>query len=91
MKVNTNSAGIAVSGEVCLYGMWDDGNGLFFEITQPSFGSQAFLYRSITALKDYKGGSNQLLSCILFKNKDYDGLINAFLLLKQQGADKRAA
>jgi hypothetical protein len=57
MNVSTNPSGIAVSGEVSLYGMWSEGNGLFFQINQPlSMQHGSFLFRHITHMKDYRGG-----------------------------------
>ncbi len=59
MNVSTGAGGIAVSGEVSLYGMWGEGNGLFFEITQSRMYSLGLLYREISHIRDYKGGYNQ--------------------------------
>ncbi len=72
MRVNTNPGGIAVSGEVSLYGMWSEGNGLYFKINQPlSMQNGSFLYRHIGHLKDYRGGPNNYLPCGIFESADY--------------------
>jgi hypothetical protein len=91
MKVATNPAGIAVSGDVSLYGMWGESNGLCLYISQPVINPPAFLYRSISSLKDYRGGANQWVSCSLFEAQDYDGLINTLLSLKTQMEELRYA
>ena len=82
MKVTTNSGGIAVSGDVSLYGMWGDGNGMFLQISQSAPNSQSFLYRHITGMKDYSGGHNQWIPYELFANRDYEKLIVILLKLK---------
>lgn len=90
MKVNTNPAGIAVSGEIALYGVWSDGNGVFFEITQSVFRAD-LLYREIQNLKDCKGGQNQWLRISIFEDMDYRGLCDTFLELKHEGVKQNAA
>ncbi len=94
MEVRTNPGGIAVSGEISLYGMWGKGNGVFFEITQPvTWPPGKFLYRAITHIKDTKGSKNQWLSCTLFKHAEYQWLMDDTLLeLKESsGVSKNAA
>ena len=81
MQVKTNPAGIAVSGDVSLYGMWNGGNGLYFKIEEPVKPFSAFLYRHITSMKDYRGGSNQWLPCAIFEDGDYDRVIDTLLAL----------
>jgi len=75
-KVTTNPGGIAVSGDVTLKGMWDDGNGLYFQLNQPLQPFNSFLYRGIKHMKDYSGGRNQWLDCDMFKAGNYERLIN---------------
>ena len=90
MNVIKNSAGIAVSGDVSLYGMWSGGNGLYLKIEEPVKPFTAFLYRHITGLKDCSGGENQWLSCSIFEDGDYDRLIHALLALhKPSGTEVR--
>lgn len=91
MNVSTSAGGIAVSGEVSLYGMWGEGNGLFFEITQSRMYSLGLLYREISHIKDYKGGYNQWLPLTVFKDMDYNGLCRALLSLKHEEALGNAA
>jgi hypothetical protein len=92
MKVNTNHAGIAVSGDVTLYGMWDDGSGLYFKLEEPIKPFSAFLYRSITHMKDYSGGQNEWLPCSVFEDEDYDKLVSTLSALrKPTGTEVRHA
>ena len=84
MQVKTNPAGIAVSGDVSLYGMWSGGNGLCFKIEEPVKPFSAFLYRHIIGMKDYSGGSNQWLPCSIFGDRDYDRVIDTLSPLRKQ-------
>ncbi len=81
-KVNTNPGGIAVSGEVSLYAMWGDGNGVYVQLSKPSYNSQGFLYREINHIKDYSGGRNMWLSHGLFMNSDYNGVLDLLSSVK---------
>ena len=81
-KVTNNHGGIAISGEITLMGMWDDGNGLYFQLNQPLQPFNAFLYRSIKSMKDYNGGRNQWLDCSLFASADYERLIDIMMELR---------
>ena len=82
-KVTINPSGIAVSGDVILMGMWNDGNGLYLQINQPSQPFAAFLFREIKHMKDLMGGTNQCLPCNLFAGGKYERLISALLELKK--------
>lgn len=75
-KVTTNPGGIAVSGDVTLMGLWDNGKGLYFQLSQPIQPFSSFLYRSIKYMKDYSGGYNQWLPCGIFEIGDYEKLIS---------------
>ena len=56
-EVYYNPGGIAVFGEAILRGMWDEGNGIYVEISQ--FGGQPiYMYRSIRHMRDCSGGPN---------------------------------
>ena len=81
-KVTNNHGGIAVSGEITLMGMWDDDNGLYFQIDQP-MPFNSFLYRSISHMKDYRGGYNQWLDCNLFKAQNYNEVLEMLLSLQK--------
>lgn len=86
-KVKNNHAGIAVSGEITLMGMWDDGNGLYLQIAQPVTNWQAFLYRHISHMKDYTGGPNQWLPCDLFADGEYEKLLDTLLALQEKAKE----
>ena len=75
-NVTNNHGGIAVSGEITLMGMWSEGNGLYLQIFKPVTQWKKFMYRSISHMKDYIGGTNQRLPCWLFEDGDYEGLVN---------------
>jgi hypothetical protein len=81
-KVNKNYAGIAVSGEITLKGLWADGNGVYFVINQPLQPFNSFLYRHISHMKDYSGGPNQWMGCELFENADYEAVLDMLLALR---------
>ena len=90
-RVHSNYAGIAVSGEVCLYGMWSDGNGLMLWLEQSSIGSEVAVYRSIKNMKDSTGGRNHFISLSALRSEDYHLLISRLLRLRQEDAHGRAA
>ena len=82
-KVTNNYGGIAVSGEITLMGMWDEGNGLYLQISQPVTGWQAFLYRHISHMKDYSGRTNHWLSVRLFADGKYEDMLDMLLKMKE--------
>ena len=82
-KVNKNYSGIAVSGEITLMGMWGEGNGLYFQISQPMRPFNSFLYRSMSHMKDYTGGPNQWMGYELFASGDYDAVLDMLLVLRK--------
>lgn len=59
-SIQWNKGGIAVSGEVSLYGMFDDKHGVYVMLSTPSF-CNGILIRSITSMQDHTGGENQWL------------------------------
>lgn len=65
-EADFNPGGIAVSGDLHLRGMWNDGNGAYIWIN-PDFGLR-FLYREITHMKDYTGGPNNWGNLDLLKD-----------------------
>ena len=82
-KVTTNPGGIAVSGEVTLMGMWNDGNGLYLQIFQSVTLSREFLYRHISHMKDYSSGPNQWIPCSLFAGSEYERFVDTLLALRK--------
>ena len=82
-RVSKNYAGIAVSGEITLMGLWDDCIGVYFEISQSLTGRHDFLYRSITHMRDSTGGQNQWMDIGLFKKQDYEKAISLLMALRK--------
>lgn len=87
-KVRRNNGGIAISGEITLYGIWGNDNGVMFELTQALLLNE-FLYRTIDALNDYRGGYNQWIGYEVFERGDYESLLS--ILLKEKGVLKNVA
>lgn len=83
MRVNTNPAGIAVSGDVSLYGIWNASGGVYLQINQPIRPFNSFLFRTIRHIKDYTGGGNQYISAGIFENQEYEHLCSVLLRLKK--------
>lgn len=90
-KIRTNPAGIAVSGDVTLMGMWSDGNGLYLCLAEPVMSDFCVLYRSISSLKDFSGGQNHFLSRCLLDSADYGTFMAPLLRLRQEVAYGKAA
>jgi len=82
-KVYKNYAGIAVSGEITLVGMWSNNNGLYFQIKQALPPLNSFLYRTISHIEDYSGGPNQWMDYELFASGDYDAVLGMLLKLRK--------
>ena len=91
-NVSVNKAGIAVSGEVCLYGMWGEGNGLFIELSQMNIKGACIMYRTISDIGGKKCGNNQFLPITTLMIGDYKSLLRAFLAYRNQSnASTKAA
>ena len=90
-KVTSNPGGIAVSGEITLMGMWEEGNGLYLQLFQSVTNLSAFMYRHIKHMKDYTGGPNRWLPYILFEIGDYEKLIAIVSSLRNQPEAVRRA
>lgn len=88
-KVFNNHGGIAVSGEITLMGLWADGSGVYFQLSQDLGTNQKFLYRSITHMSDYSGGQNQWVNSDLFKNQDYEAILDTLLSLRKQAGTEK--
>lgn len=87
-EVTNNYGGIAVSGEIALMGMWSEGNGLYFQLSQSAIGRQSFLYRQISHIKDYTGGRNQWLPVELFASGKYTELMDILLALRKPSKEE---
>ena len=88
-KVQTNKGGIAVSGEVCLNGMWNT-NGLYIRLEQ-AFGKNVIMYRTITAFDDNHSGFNCYITLDELQRADYAGLMLKLYKLRVSMAANNAA
>lgn len=82
-KITSNAAGIAVSGDCTLMGMWENG-GIYVKIAQPTCGGELVLcYRTIRNLRDYSGGYNHWLRQEDLWDYSYDRLLSAISSLRK--------
>ena len=81
--VKSNAAGIAVSADCSLYGMWDDG-GIYVCIEQPACGGEhVILYRTIRNLKDHRGGYNNHIRLSELADMPYEELLRRLGTLRK--------
>ena len=81
--VKSNAAGIAVSGDCSLYGMWDDG-GIYVCIEQPACGGEhVILYRTIRNIKDNRGGYNNYIRLSELADMPYKELLRRLGALRK--------
>jgi len=91
MKILKNPAGIATSGDVTLYGIWRDGNGISFALEQNEYQNNRQFYREIENLEDCSGeGISHSIPLYSFTCMDYEKLKAEFLAFNE-GADVHAA
>ncbi len=64
-KVDFNKAGVAVSGDLTLMGMFEPENGIYISYNKDGIQDRV-LYRTITHMKDYSGGQNNYFHEIAF-------------------------
>ena len=57
LTVDFNKAGVAVSGDLTLMGMFTPEKGIYISFNKDGY-SNGVLYRTISHMKDYSGGSN---------------------------------
>ena len=91
MNVSKNPAGIAVSGEVSLMGMWTPGNGLDIYLSEPAFGRCCVLYRNINHMKDFTGGQNRYLTTSDMKTFSYDDFLKILSAMDRSKEVRHAA
>ena len=86
-RVHVNKAGIAVSGEVCLQGMWDDHHGLYLWLEQDLRGKRCMTYRSITVHPElgeqYMHGPNHAISLEQMRCGDYLDLLDELAAMRR--------
>ena len=83
-KVTSNPAGIAVSGDCDLIGMWEN-SGVYIELSQFCGGKYAVLYRTVRNIRDYTGGHNHFLTPTDLREMSYFELLEAFSALRKEG------
>ena len=77
-RIDWNKGGIAVSGEVQLYGMYNSTQGVCVYLSTPSH--SGVMFRKIEHMKDYSGGANQWVDCT---NKSPQQLANHIKALRR--------
>jgi len=86
-KVHTNKAGIAVSGEVTLRGLWKPGNGLCVELSQDLMNSHVLHYGPIYEMNDYSTGFVVYVSLDTLRRANYARLILDLMIFKEDFRD----
>lgn len=81
--VKSNPAGIAMSGDCTLMGMWDTG-GIYVTIGQFCGGRNALLFRSIRHMKDHSGGYNHWISLDDLMTCSYERLLFVLSSLRKE-------
>lgn len=78
--IDFNPAGVAVSGDATLMGMWGEDNGIYVTISDDTL-----MYRSIKHMKDYKGGSNNFIWSSWNKNYNlkYEEVLERMLRIQE--------
>lgn len=91
--IKSNAAGIAVSGDCSLYGMWGAENGICIYLEQPCCGQDVFRYRTIRHMRDYKGGYTHYITLPELASMSYLQLLNRLGRLKKEteAYERRAA
>ena len=91
VSVSSNAAGIGVSGDCTLMGMWHT-NGLYVSLSQFCAGGESvLLYRTIRHSKDYCGGRNLYLTRRDLAEMSYPDLLFLLASVREEGAHERAA
>ena len=89
-KVSVNPAGIAVSGECTLIGMWESG-GIYVCIEEPCWGDMAMYYRTVRHMKDYTGGQNHHIRRYELKTMRYEDFLSLMRRLRKEDTHESAA
>ncbi len=90
-RVKSNYAGIAVSGEVYLYGKWTEGNGLMLCLEEPCIGDDVIRYCGIRNMDDHAGSVNHYVSLSVLRSADYHALLSRLLRLMREDCHDAAA
>ena len=89
-KVSVNPAGIAVSGDCTLIGMWKT-NGIYIDISDFFGLNDAIFYRSVRHMKDYAGGQNRYVSRPEWSGMSYQDLLKRLSALREEDIHERVA
>lgn len=90
-RVTSNAAGIAVSGECALIGMWED-NGIYICMEQPCYDKERVVYyHTVRHVRDYKGGHNHFLMRRDLQKLSYTQLLERLGALRKDAGYERAA
>ena len=89
-RITSNPAGIAVSGDCTLIGMWEN-SGIYINLSQPCYDKErVLLYRTVRHTRDYTGGRNQFLTADDLRKLSYPALLDKFgTLRKEDGTHER--
>ena len=87
-KVSVNPAGIAVSGDCTLIGMWGT-NGIYIDISEFLGAKAALLYRTARHMKDYTGGQNRYVRRSELVGMGYRELLNRLSALREEDIHER--
>lgn len=81
VSISFNPLGIAVSGETNLMGMWNEGNGIYVNLSDDTF-----LFRTIKNMEDYTGGHNNFIYSSWNSNYNcsYEDILNKILKLNKR-------
>ena len=87
-KVSVNPAGIAVSGDCALIGMWGT-NGIYIDISEFLGAKTALLYRTVRHMKDYVGGQNCYIRRSEWGVISYQDLLKRLSALREEDIHER--
>jgi len=90
-NIRTNKAGIAVSGEVTLRGLWKLGNGLRVEISQDLMSNHVLHYGPINDINGHASGLAVYVSLDTLRQANYAQLILDLLAFKEDYHGQSAA
>jgi hypothetical protein len=82
-KIVINKGGNAISGEVSIYGVWQEGNGLFIEVSQMSIKDAGIMYRAISDINGAKCRKTHFISTAILLGADYGALLKTFLVYRE--------
>lgn len=90
-KIKSNAAGIAVSGECTLIGMWGE-SGIYICLDQPCYDRErVLLYRAVRHINDYKGGHNNFLRLSDLRSMSYERFLDCLQSLNKEAEYDLAA